>query len=52
MSMEQDEIISGNIRNENEIIEIMDDSRVHLLPFEQNLMLDTFIDDVLFITSK
>lgn len=29
-----------------------DDERIPLLPFEQNLMLDTFVEDVLFITGR
>lgn len=30
----------------------VNDDRIPLLPFEQNLMLDTFVDDVLFITGR
>lgn len=28
------------------------DNRLELLPFEQNLMVDSFIDDVLFIMAR
>lgn len=33
-------------------IKPVNDDRIPLLPFEQNLMLDTFVDDVLFITGR
>lgn len=30
----------------------LEDERLPLLSYEQNLMVDTFIDDVIFITAK